>query len=87
MTAEPCQGRAHARRGNAFWIVRGCSAPVRPFAVFLADGREAMSLFSSEDEARVFCPYGEEGTDTCAFEKPPQVRSFHYSSAPGVRST
>jgi hypothetical protein len=63
MTAEPCQRRTHARHGNAFWVVRGGSAPARPFAVFLADGREAMALFSSDDEARVFCQFGEEGTD------------------------
>ena len=54
---------AHARRGNAFWVVRGGSAPARLFAVFLAEGREAMALFSSEYEARVFCQCGEDGTD------------------------
>ena len=63
MKAEPCQDRVHARRGNAFWVVRNGSAPARPFVVVLPDGREAMALFGSEDEARVFCQFGEEGAD------------------------
>jgi hypothetical protein len=61
--ATPCQDRADTRRGNAFWVVLGGSAPASPFTVFLPDGREAMALFSSEDEARMFCHCGREGAD------------------------
>jgi hypothetical protein len=62
--AEPGQDRADARRGNALWVVLGGAAPASPFTVLLPDGREAMALFSSEEEARMFCHLrAEEGAD------------------------
>ena len=63
--AEPCQDRADVRRGNALWVVLlGGAAPASPFTVLLPDGREAMALFSSEEEARMFCHLrAEEGAD------------------------
>jgi hypothetical protein len=63
--AVPCQDRrAEARRGNAFWVVLGGGAPASPFTVLLPEGREAMALFSSEEEARMFCHLrAEEGAD------------------------
>ena len=63
--AEPCQDRADVRRGNALWVVLlGGGAPASPFTVLLPDGREAMALFSSEEEARMFCHLrAEEGAD------------------------
>jgi hypothetical protein len=38
--------------------------PVSPSAVALPDGREAMAVFSSEDEARMFCCVGRDGANT-----------------------
>jgi hypothetical protein len=45
------------------WVVLGGGAPASPFTVLLPDGREAMALFSSEEEARMFCHCGKEGAD------------------------
>jgi hypothetical protein len=68
--AAPCQDRrAEARRGNAFWVVLGGGAPASPFTVLLPDGREAMALFSSEEEARMFCHCGKEGADHLRFRE------------------
>ena len=61
--AEPCQNRADARRGNPLWVVLGGGALASPFTVLLPDGREAMALFSSEEEASMFCHFGKEEAD------------------------
>jgi hypothetical protein len=35
-----------------------------PLKVFLSEGKEAMALFSGEEEARMFCHFCEEGAST-----------------------
>jgi hypothetical protein len=35
-----------------------------PLMVFLSDGKEALALFSGEEEARMFCHFCEEGAST-----------------------
>ena len=44
-------------------MLLGGGTPANPFIVFLPDGREAMALFSGEEEARMFCHLGKGGKD------------------------
>ena len=47
--------RAHRiDRVYAFWVVLEGGAWTLPFTVSLPDGREAIALFTSEEEARMF---------------------------------
>jgi hypothetical protein len=48
-------------RADTFWIVLEGSGPPIPLGVALPCGREALALFSGEDEARMFCSLREEG--------------------------
>jgi hypothetical protein len=52
-----------AHRVNTFWIVLDGSGPTLPLSVSLPDGQEAMALFSSEEEARMFCFLGDGPTN------------------------
>jgi hypothetical protein len=40
-----------------FWVVLEGGAWISPLTVFLADGTEAIALFSGEEEARMFCHF------------------------------
>jgi hypothetical protein len=42
------------------WVVLEGSARELPLTVYLPDGRQAMALFSSEEEASMFCHFCEE---------------------------
>jgi hypothetical protein len=57
-----------AQRVDIFWVVLSGSGPPLPLRVTLPDGREALALFSGEDEARMFCSLREEA------EPNPQLR-------------
>ena len=46
---------------HAFWMVLEGSPQALPLTVFLSDGKEALALFSGEEEARMFCHFCEEG--------------------------
>ena len=68
LTAAPHKKQdVRARRTStvhAFWIVLEGSPQALPLKVFLSDGKEAMALFSGEEEARMFCHFCEEGAST-----------------------
>jgi hypothetical protein len=51
-----------ASRVGTFWIVLEGSGPPLPLEVALPCGREALALFSGEDEAEMFCSL-REGAD------------------------
>ena len=64
-TVAPYKKRgARARRTTstvlAFWVVLEDDARRLPLTVFLPDGKEAIALFSGEEEARMFCHFREE---------------------------
>ena len=50
-----------AQRVDTFWVVLSGSGPILPLVVDLPGGREALALFSGEEEARMFCSLREEG--------------------------
>src|SRR5215212_3703710 len=52
-----------ATRVYTFWIVLDGSGPLVPLRIVLPDGREALALFSGEDEARMFCSLREEAAE------------------------
>jgi hypothetical protein len=54
------QREVPAQRVDTFWVVLSASGPPLPLKVALPDGREAMALFSGEDEASMFCFLREE---------------------------
>jgi hypothetical protein len=57
-----CDARAHRLdRVYAFWVVLEGSTWTLPFTVSLPDGREAIALFSGEQEARMFRHFSEQG--------------------------
>ena len=54
--------RAHqVDRVYAFWVVLEGSIWTLPFTVSLPDGREAIALFSGEEEAMMFCHFSKQG--------------------------
>lgn len=64
LTAAPHNHGVRARRTrtvHAFWMVLEGSPQALPLTVFLPDGKEALALFSGEEEARMFCYFCEEG--------------------------
>jgi hypothetical protein len=63
LTAPQKHG-VHARRTrpvHALWVVLEGSARGLPLTVYLPDGRQAMALFSGEEEASMFCHFCEQG--------------------------
>jgi hypothetical protein len=48
-------------RVNAFWVVLEGSTWTLPFTVSLPDGREAIALFSGEEEAGMFRHFSKQG--------------------------
>ena len=50
-------------RADTFWIVLDSSGPLVPLRIVLPDGREALALFSGEEEARMFCSLREEAAE------------------------
>ena len=67
VTAAPHNYGVRARRTStvhAFWMVLEGSPQALPLKVFLSDGKEAMALFSGEEEARMFCHFCEKGAST-----------------------
>ena len=57
-----------ASRVDTFWVVLDGSGPLVPLRIVLPDGREALALFSGEEEARMFCSLRE------AAERDPHLR-------------
>jgi hypothetical protein len=55
MRADMQEREVPATRVDTFWIVLDGSGPLVPLRIVLPDGREALALFSGEDEARMFC--------------------------------
>jgi hypothetical protein len=49
------------RTVHAFWMVLEGSPHELPLMVSISDGKEALALFSGEEEARMFCHFCEEG--------------------------
>jgi hypothetical protein len=45
---------------SAFWVILEGDARGFPLTVFLPDGKEAIALFSGEEEARMFCHFRQE---------------------------
>jgi hypothetical protein len=65
VTAAPHNHGEHARRTStvdAFWVVLEGSARGLPLTVDLPDGRQAIALFSGEEEARMLCHFCEGGS-------------------------
>ena len=80
--ARPHNNVARAHRVDrvyAFWVVLKGSHWTLPFTVSLPDGREAIALFSGEEEARMFCQF-------CHFGKKGAKVSVRVTSAGGVLS-
>src|SRR5688500_16822874 len=46
---------------QAFWVVLECDTWRAPFTVLLPEGKEAIALFSAEEEARMFCHLSKQG--------------------------
>jgi hypothetical protein len=64
LTAAPHNHGVRARRTrtvHAFWMVLEGSPQALPLTVFLPDGKEALALFSGEEEAMMFCHFCEKG--------------------------
>jgi len=61
--------RAHQiDRVYAFWVVLEGSTWTLPFTVSLPEGREAITLFSSEEEAMMFRHFSKEGANSSILE-------------------
>jgi len=45
---------------HAFWVVLEGGTRLSPLTVLLPEGKEAMALFSGEEEARMFCHFRQE---------------------------
>ena len=67
-------------RTDTFWIVLEGSGPPLPLEVALPCSREALALFSGEDEAEMFCSL-REGADP-HLKKPRWGRSSRCSTVP-----
>lgn len=69
---------ARARRTtstvHAFWVVLEGDARRLPLTVFLPDGKEAIALFSGEEEARMFCHFRQERGRARTSGRPPWGR-------------
>src|SRR5918992_749171 len=46
---------------HAFWVVLEGATWTSPFTVSLPEGKEAIALFSAEEEARMFCHLSKQG--------------------------
>lgn len=55
-------------RVYAFWVVLEGSTWTLPFTVSLPDGREAIALFSGEEEAMMFRHFSKEGAKSSILE-------------------
>ena len=55
-------------RVNAFWVVLEGSTWTLPLTVSLPEGREAIALFSSEEEAMMFRHFSKEGANSSILE-------------------
>src|SRR5215207_3660907 len=57
--------RAHrVDRVYAFWVVLEGSTWTLPFTVSCPQGREAIALFSGEEEAMMFCHFSKQGANS-----------------------
>jgi len=66
-------------RVNAFWVVLEGSTWTLPFTVSLPKSREAIALFSGEEEAMMFRHFSKEGTNSSILETTPgEVLSLLY---------
>jgi hypothetical protein len=71
----------------AFWVMLEGDARGLPLTVFLPDGKEAIALFSGEEEARMYCHFRQErGTSVnIRVTTAGEVLSLLYcQAAPGV---
>ena len=62
--AAPHKHGVRARRTStvqAFWVVLEGGTWTAPFTVSLPEGKEAIALFSAEEEARMFCHLSKQG--------------------------
>jgi hypothetical protein len=62
--AAPHKHGARARRTStvqAFWVVLEDGTWTTPFTVILPEGKEAIALFSAEEEAMMFCHLSKQG--------------------------
>lgn len=75
---------SRASRVHAFWIVLDTSDPASPATVALPDGREALVVFSSEEEARMFCRVGMEWSNPHVRETSPSEILSLLSCYPSV---
>jgi hypothetical protein len=50
-----------AQRVDTFWVVLSANGPPIPLRVALSGGQQAMALFSSKEEATMFCSLREAG--------------------------
>jgi hypothetical protein len=69
--ARPHNNVARGHRVNrvyAFWVVLEGSTWTLPFTVSLPDGREAIALFSGEEEAMMFRHFSKEGAKSSILE-------------------
>jgi hypothetical protein len=69
--ARPHNNVARAHRVDtvyAFWVVLEGSTWTLPLTVFLPDGREAIALFSGEEEAMMFRHFSKEGANSSILE-------------------
>jgi hypothetical protein len=75
------------RRVDTFWVVLSGRGPALPLRVALPDGREAIALFSGEDEARMFCSLREEAEANPHFRETSlgEVISLLYSPLTAAR--
>jgi hypothetical protein len=69
--ARPHDNGVLARRVDrvyAFWVVLEGGTWTLPFTVSLPEGREAIALFSGEEEARMFRHFSKEGSNSSILE-------------------
>ena len=80
---------ARARRTtstvHAVWVVLEGDARRLPLTVFLPDGKEAIALFSGEEEARMFCHFRKKRGTSVNIRQTTAGRSSRCCTAPGVR--
>ena len=71
MKARPHKNVVRANRVDTvydFWVVLEGSTWTLPFTVSLPDGREAIALFSGEEEAKMFRHFSKEGANSSILE-------------------
>jgi hypothetical protein len=65
-----------AQRVDTFWVVLSASGPPIPLRVALSGGQQATALFSSEQEAKMFCSLREEEAEANLHLRETSVREI-----------